>query len=119
MVLGFATYWPIGFCVIGWKMLQKRGYVGGFDRWGANVREMFAGAGPASTPGMRPDWAGWGSAPSGNAAFDEWRTSEIERLDAERRKLDEARREFSAFADQARRARDKEEFERFMAHRPS
>ena len=54
---------------------------------------------------------------SGNAAFDEWRTAELARLDEERRKLDEARREFAEYVDAIRRAKDREEFERFMAER--
>ena len=54
---------------------------------------------------------------SGNAAFDEWRTAELARLDEERRKLDEARREFAEYVDAIRRAKDREEFERFMGER--
>jgi hypothetical protein len=54
---------------------------------------------------------------SGNAAFDEWRTAELARLDEERRKLDEAQREFAEYVDAIRRAKDREEFERFMAER--
>ena len=54
---------------------------------------------------------------SGNAAFDEWRTAELARLDEERRKLDEAQREFAEYVDAIRRAKDREEFDRFMAER--
>ena len=54
---------------------------------------------------------------TGNAAFDEWRTAELARLDEERRKLDEAQREFAEYVDAIRRAKDREEFERFMAER--
>ena len=39
------------------------------------------------------------------------------RLDEERRKLDEAQREFAEYVDAIRRAKDREEFERFMAER--
>lgn len=56
---------------------------------------------------------------SGNAAFDEWRTAELARLDEERRKLDEAQREFAEYVDAIRRAKDREEFDRFMAERRS
>ena len=55
--------------------------------------------------------------PTGNAAFNEWRTTELARLDEERRKLDEAQREFSEYVDAIRRAKDREEFDRFMAER--
>ena len=57
------------------------------------------------------------AAPTGNAAFDEWRTAELARLDEERRKLDDAQREFAEYVDAIRRAKDREEFERFMAER--
>ena len=54
---------------------------------------------------------------TGNAAFDEWRTAELARLDEERRKLDDAQREFAEYVEAIRRAKDREEFERFMAER--
>ena len=38
-------------------------------------------------------------------------------LDEERRKLDDAQREFAEYVDAIRRAKDREEFERFMAER--
>ena len=57
------------------------------------------------------------AAPTGNAAFDDWRTAELARLDEERRKLDDAQREFAEYSDAIRRAKDREEFERFMAER--
>ena len=43
--------------------------------------------------------------------------AEIARLEEERRKLQEAHREFSAFVDNIRKAKDREEFERFMNER--
>ena len=39
------------------------------------------------------------------------------RLEEERRKLEEARQEFSAFVDTIRKAKDREEFERFMSEK--
>ena len=57
----------------------------------------------------------WGEAPrgfrpSGNAAFDEYRSETLKRLE------DEAR-EFTSFLDRLRMAKDKAEFEQFMADR--
>ena len=69
---------------------------------------------------------GFASRPSssGNRAFDDWKRSQIARLeeerrklDEERRKLDEAHKEFDAFVEQVRQAKDREEFERFMRER--
>lgn len=54
---------------------------------------------------------------SGNRAFDEWRSAELARLEEERRKLAAAERDFAAFLEQLRHAKDREEFERFMRER--
>ena len=53
-----------------------------------------------------------GRGPAGDLSF-----AELARLDEERRKLDEAQREFSEYVEELRRAKDREEFERFMAER--
>ena len=54
---------------------------------------------------------------TGNMAFDEWRTAELARLDEERRKLDDAQRDFAEYVEAIRRAKDREEFDKFMAER--
>jgi hypothetical protein len=105
MVLGFMFFWPLGFVMLAFIIWG--------DRWGG-VRQHFAD--------MRRDWAGAcgprGYARSGNSAFDEYRDAELRRLDEERRKLDEERREFEGYVQNLRRARDREEFERFRRERP-
>jgi len=50
-------------------------------------------------------------------AFDEWKTAELARLEEERRRLDEAQREFAEYVEAIRRAKDREDFERFMTER--
>ena len=116
MVLGFMVFWPIGLGVLAWKMCQRRGSSGG--DWLASLRDNFERFGAAGFgASARADWRGFGFGQSGNAAFDEWRKQEIERLEEERRKLEAAQKEFAAFVEQARRARDREEFERFMRER--
>jgi hypothetical protein len=123
MVLGFIVFWPIGLAILGYKFWQSRN--GGPDlqtfaagKW-QDARAMMA---------SNSSWGSWGCSsmrrasgfytpPTGNAAFDEWRTAELARLDEERRKLDEAQREFAEYVDAIRRAKDREEFERFMAER--
>lgn len=47
---------------------------------------------------------------SGNAAFDEYREDAI-------RRLEEEQREFREFLDRLRKAKDKQEFDQFMAER--
>jgi len=51
---------------------------------------------------------------TGNRAFDEWRATELARLEEERQKLVAAEHEFAEFMENLRHARDREEFERFM-----
>jgi hypothetical protein len=113
MVLGFAVAWPLGLLVLAYIL------------WGSNfpgVRNHFEG--------MKRDWndawcgprggnrssRSW-SSPSGNAAFDDYRDAELKRLDEERRRLEEERAEFEAYVRDLRRARDKDEFDRFMNDR--
>jgi hypothetical protein len=129
MVLGFIVFWPIGLAILGWKFWQKRsGYRGdivsfGKEKWEAMVDK---------TRGDR-NWPygshHWGSSPrhgysarsamdqSGNYAFDEWRSAELERLQEEYRKIVAAEKEFAEFMETLRRARDRDEFERFMNER--
>jgi hypothetical protein len=123
MVLGFIVYWPIGLAVLGWKFWQKKsGYPGDIISFGRGKWEKWANWAQGSD---RWDfavnkWAGssFGMGSTGNRAFDEWRTTELARLEEERQKLVAAEREFAEFMENLRHARDREEFERFMdAHR--
>ena len=124
MVLGFVVFWPIGLAILGYKLWQRR--YGGPDlqtlatnKW-QDARTMMSSSsswGSSWGCGAMKRANSFYSPSTGNAAFDEWRTAELSRLDEERRKLDEAQREFSEYVDAIRRAKDREEFERFMAER--
>ena len=57
-----------------------------------------------------------GYARTGNVAFDDYRERELKRLEEERAKLDAMRAEFDDFLRELRRARDQEEFDRFMSN---
>ncbi len=112
MVLGFIVFWPIGLAVLGYKLWQSRS--GGPDLK-TFVTDKFEGArAMASNPSFG---CGAMRRATGNMAFDEWRAAELTRLVEERRKLDEAQREFAEYVDAIRRAKDREEFDRFMAER--
>jgi hypothetical protein len=119
IVLGFVVFWPIGLALLGWKIYQgKTRYQGDFgdfarERWGEFERRCGLGGGFGA---MSRDFAG-GWRTSGNSAFDEWRKAELERLEEERRKIHEAERAFYDYLEGLRRAKDREEFERFMASR--
>lgn len=115
MVLGFIVFWPIGLAILGFKIWQRKvGYAGDLqmaagEKW-REARSAMRGYG---WQGHRAFYTG----STGNAAFDDWKAAEIARLEEERRKLQEASREFSEFVDNIRRAKDREEFERFMNER--
>jgi hypothetical protein len=76
---------------------------------------IFAGYRRGSDKAAR--WGHRGSARTGNVAFDDWREKELERLNEERRKLDEMLDQFDEYARELRRAKDQEEFDRFMSER--
>lgn len=109
MVLGFVVFWPLGLAMLGYIMFGER-----LQAFKQDVNEaasgMFAGVGRAKQR--------YGSGFStGNVAFDDWRKAELERLDEERRKLDEMRAEFDDYVAEVRRAKDRDEFDRFMRDR--
>ena len=82
------------------------GYHGGHDRWQHKMERM-----QRKMDWMRSRMAGgpWNSAPSsGNRAFDEYRSDTL-------RRLEEEQVEFKNFLDRLRHAKDKEEFDAFMA----
>jgi Protein of unknown function (DUF2852) len=115
VVAGFMIWWPIGLAALAWfigggqisRDKLRDGYerakaeFGGFGR----DRRSYASAGGAS----------WSA--TGNAAFDDYRRETLNRLEEERRRIDEEGRAFGEFVANLRRARDKEEFDRFMADR--
>ena len=107
MVIGFMLFWPLGLIMLAYIL---------FGDHVPEIRRHFAGM----RRGWSHDWGGcgWrGYARSGNSAFDDYRDRELRRLDEERRRLDEERREYEAFVYNLRRARDQEEFDRFMRER--
>ena len=124
MVLGFAVFWPIGLAILGYKMWQRK--FGGDDlqtfastKWNEARAAMSNMQGRPSTPGpwSSGPWSRGHAAPTGNRAFDEWKTAELSRLEEERRKLEDAHLEFAEFVENIRKAKDREEFERFMNER--
>ena len=104
MVLGFVVYWPLGLAMLAYIIWGDR--LDGFKHdVNKATDEMFAGCRRKMCHSY---------ARTGNIAFDDWREAELERLAAERRKLDEARAEFEEYVRELRRAKDQDEFDRFM-----
>ncbi|WP_192178351.1 DUF2852 domain-containing protein [Mesorhizobium amorphae] len=113
MVIGFMVFWPLGFAMLAYIIWGDR--LDGFKRDVNRATDgIFAGCRRGSDKAAR--W-GHGSARTGNVAFDDWREKELERLAEERRKLDEMLTEFDDYARELRRAKDQDEFDRFMANR--
>lgn len=92
-ILGFAVWWPLGLASVGYIL------------WGGSFDDLFNdGLNKVKDLGRGPQ------ASSGNAAFDEYRRETLHRLEEEQAQFDE-------FVTNLRQARDREEFERFMADR--
>ena len=107
MVIGFMVFWPLGLAMLAYIIWGDR--LEGFKRDVNRTTDgFFASCRRASHSSH---------ARTGNVAFDDWREKELERLNEERRKLDEMREEFDDYARELRRAKDQEEFDRFMANR--
>ncbi len=103
MVVGFAVFWPLGLAMLAWII------------WGEEIAartEAFRSQCRSfSDRGLRGP-QGFGR--TGNAAFDEFRVQELQRLEEERQKLAAMRAEFESFLSELRRVKDQEEFDRFM-----
>ncbi|WP_079212496.1 DUF2852 domain-containing protein [Brucella pituitosa] len=111
MVLGFIFFWPLGLAMLAYIIWGDR--LSDFKR---QVNEKTDSMFGSFRNCGKSESFGFGGT-TGNAAFDDWRREELDRLAEERRKLEEARADFEAYAQELRRARDKEEFERFMNER--
>ena len=110
-VVGFLIWWPLGLVALGYlvgsgRMARWTGC--GARRWQHQAQSNQAQSNQAqSNPG---GWWGMRSGSTGNRAFDEYRTETL-------RRLEEEQREFKAFLDRLRHAKDKAEFDEFMAER--
>ncbi|WP_210497392.1 DUF2852 domain-containing protein [Microvirga antarctica] len=112
VVLAFIWFWPLALAYLVWKVM---GYPK-FDEAKAYLQSNFGrGAGDFFASRAAPG-GGFGSG-TGNAAFEDYRRAELARLEEERRKLDEEARAFRGFVEELKRAKDREEFDAFMARR--
>jgi hypothetical protein len=114
IVLGFWAFWPLGLAILAFTIWSGRmgcGFHGGYDRWQHKMERMqrkmdWMRSRMSGEPG--PAWCGPRS--SGNRAFDEYRMETL-------RRLEEEQREFRDFLDRLRAAKDKAEFDQFIAER--
>lgn len=94
MVLGFIVFWPIGLAILAYMLWGKRMFNKSCNR--------------SHRHNQSHAWAM--HRPSGNAAFDAYKTETLKRLEEEQ----EA---FSDFLRRLREAKDKAEFDQFMDDR--
>lgn len=115
MVIGFIVFFPLGLGILFWNIWSAR------HGYGPGNNPIFAGMG-----GQYAMWGG--SAPwsqtyrdlardSGNSVFEDYKKATLERLEEERRRLVAEQEAFNEFLNDLRKAKDREEFERFMRDR--
>ena len=113
MVAGFVLFWPVGLAILAyliWSGRMSCWNQHGMDRWQRKMERMQEKM-DRMRGRMSPGGDWWGHPrSSGNRAFDEYRTETL-------RRLEEEQREFRDFLDRLRHAKDKAEFDQFMAER--
>jgi hypothetical protein len=115
MILGFILWWPVGLALLAFFFIWRPAMACNSASGGAPFAAWMSPWKDRMRERVRDHVPGFGS--TGNLAFDEYRQNVLARLDEERRQLDAQANEFSEFVKQLRRAKDQEEFERFMASR--
>lgn len=105
VVLAFIWWWPIGLATLLFLMWSKR-----MGCWTNRSDGLHRNAQSPSGPWP---WNAWGrerTQGSGNRAFDEYRAETL-------RRLEEEQQDFVGFLDRLRFAKDKAEFDQFLAER--
>ena len=101
LALSLWVFWPAGLVVFAFLLLSGR-----LDAWKrAGMNFWHEGTHQMRQPGT---W--WSPPASGNKAFDQYRSDTL-------RRLEEEEREFREYLDRLRAAKDKSEFDQFMADR--
>ena len=113
MIVSFILWWPLGLVVLGYLVGSGRMACwahGGGERWQRRMERMQERM--ERMQGAAERWGGGRRyrGTSGNRAFDEYRAETL-------RRLEEEQREFMEFLDRLRHAKDKVEFDQFMAER--
>ena len=109
-ILGFLIWWPIGLALLFFTLgSRKMGCWSHRDRWANKMERMQYKMERMRNRMERHGFARSASpSSSGNRAFDEYRMETLRRLEDEQN-------EFHEFLDRLRHAKDKEEFDAFMA----
>jgi hypothetical protein len=108
MVAGFIVWWPVGLAALAYSIWSRKmgcwnhNYEG---RWANKMERMQY---KMERMRSRMEGRGFYAPSSGNRAFDDYRMETLQRLEAEQS-------EFKDFLDRLRHAKDKQEFDEFMA----
>ena len=117
MVLGFIVFWPLGLAVLGYILWGEK-FGGSPEKAQAyfNKGKAWCTSGKA-----KHNWTSnhrsYGMNSSGNAAFDDYRAEQLKRLEEERARLDAEIDAFHEYMANLNKAKDREEFDRFMNER--
>jgi uncharacterized protein with von Willebrand factor type A (vWA) domain len=123
MIVSFILFWPAGLVLLGYLIGSGRmacwnaGNRG--ERWQRRMERMQQRMQERAAQWYGPRAANWGGpwasssrqgggSSSGNRAFDEYRAETL-------RRLEEEERQFKEFLERLRQAKDKAEFDQFMA----
>jgi hypothetical protein len=101
MVLAFIIFWPVGLAILAYMIWSGRmgcWKQGDFTKW-KEQRDSW-----------KRNWTHGAYRSSGNRAFDDYKAETLKRLEEEQK-------EFLEFIERLRKARDKAEFDQFMADR--
>jgi hypothetical protein len=117
-VLGFIVWWPVGLAVLFFTLGSRRMMGCGRGRHDSRWEDRAARfhdkmermQGKMERIRSRMEGRGYYGPSSGNRAFDEYREETLKRLEEEQG-------EFKGFLDRLRHAKDKSEFDQFMAER--
>ena len=113
IILGFMIWWPIGLALLFFTLGSRKMACwshNDMDRWQNKMERMQDKMERMKSRMERRGFpfGGFGTPSSGNRAFDEYRQDTL-------RRLEEEQVEFKNFLDRLRHAKDKEEFDAFMA----
>ena len=115
MTLGFVFWWPVGLAILAFTIFGRRMACWSSYRsadWHEHVQAKMDRVRDKMERFHRGGWhhgGGWAHS-SGNRAFDEYRSDTLKRLEEEQQ-------EFRDFLSRLRMAKDKAEFDQFMAER--
>jgi hypothetical protein len=107
-IAAFIIWWPLGLAILAYSLWSRNMGCWSNDRHGRWANKMERMQEKMERMRGRMEGRGYYAPSSGNRAFDDYRVETLQRLEEEQV-------EFKNFLDRLRHAKDKEEFDAFMA----